>query len=155
MGGSNRCSVNCSIHVCYLLFGHSRREVKENMEEDDKQAAPIQTKSLGRRGKKKSRSGLKAAMQEILTLGAVDQQTAQELERLGLEANCVNAISLAAVKAAQEGELDAARFVRDTVGEKPSQALDLEVRASNVRALDLSKLSDEQLEMLADRQEPG
>ena len=88
-------------------------------------------------------------------LGAVDQQTAQELERLGLEANCVNAISLAAVKAAQEGELDAARFVRDTVGEKPSQALDLEVRASNVRALDLSKLSDEQLEMLADRQEPG
>ena len=112
-----------------------------------------------KRGRKANTEGtggrykpLREAMQSILSQTVTDVQTAQELERLGLEASFANAISLAAVKRAVEtGELDAARFVRDTVGEKPSQTLDLGIQNKPVRALDLSRLSDAQLEALADQ----
>ena len=113
----------------------------------------------GKRGRKESSIGtghrykpLREVMQDILSQPVTDVQTAQELEKLGLEASFANAISLAAVKrAAESGELEAARFVRDTVGEKPAQALDLGIQSKPVKALDLSRLSDAQLEALADR----
>lgn len=116
-------------------------------------------KPKGRRGRKGDAAGkergykpLREVMQDILGQRVTDVQTAQELEMLGLEASFANAISLAAVKrAAQNGELEAARFVRDTVGEKPTQTLDLGIQSKPVKALDLSRLSDAQLEALADR----
>ena len=120
---------------------------------------PVVGTPKGKRGRKAGAAGtgrrykpLREAMQSILSQTVTDVQTAQELERLGLEASFANAISLAAVKrAAETGELEAARFVRDTVGEKPTQMLDLGIQNQPVSALDLSQLSDAQLEALADQ----
>lgn len=89
-------------------------------------------------------------LQDILSRDVLDEQITQQLEQLGLAPTFSNAIGLQAVtKAAQQDGMDAAKFIRDTLGEKYSG----DVKAKTVRALDLSKLSDEQLEVLADRTE--
>ena len=91
-------------------------------------------------------------MQAILTLEVSDEALRAELEKMGLDPSYSNAISMAAIrKAAAVGDIEAARFTRDTVGEKPTEALNLGITGKPVKSLDLSQLSDEELEALADQ----
>lgn len=91
-------------------------------------------------------------MQTILSLEVSDEALRAELEKMGLDPSYSNAISMAAIrKAAAAGDIEAARFTRDTVGEKPTEALNLGITGKPVKALDLSQLSDEELEALADQ----
>lgn len=93
-------------------------------------------------------------LREILTLDVTDARTKELLVALGLEPTYSNAISLAAIKkAADLGDIEAARFVRDTNGEKPTEALRLGITDKPIKSMDLSKLSDAELEALADRAE--
>ena len=62
-------------------------------------------------------------------------------EELGLEPTYLNQIVFAAVKKAAGGDTAAARFIRDTVGEKPEE----EGQGSPTAEPDLSGLTDEQL----------
>ena len=90
-------------------------------------------------------------LQTILTLEVGDEALRAELEKMGLDPSYSNAISMAAIrKAASTGDIEAARFTRDTVGEKPTEALNLNLDKP-VKSMDLSKLSDAELEALADR----
>jgi hypothetical protein len=92
-------------------------------------------------------------IKEILTLDVSDPKTKELLETLGLEPTYSNAISLAAIrKAAEQGDMEAARFTRDTIGEKPTEALQMSFDKS-VKSMDLSKLSDAELEALAEQVE--
>ena len=75
----------------------------------------------------------------------------KQLEKLGLKANHENAMMLASAKRAMLGDIEAARFVRDTVGEKPTEAMQLAITDKPVKALDMNALSDEELEALADQ----
>lgn len=93
-------------------------------------------------------------MKEILTLDVNDARMKELLVSLGLEPTYSNAISFAAIsKAADLGDIEAARFARDTIGEKPTEALQLGITDKPIKSMDLSKLSDEELAVLADRAE--
>ena len=62
-------------------------------------------------------------------------------------------LTLDVTDAAELGDIEAARFVRDTNGEKPTEALQLGITDKPIKSMDLSKLSDAELEALADRAE--
>lgn len=90
-------------------------------------------------------------LQTILSLEVSDESLRSELENMGLDPSYSNAISMAAIrKAAATGDIEAARFTRDTVGEKPTEALQMTFDKP-VKSMDLSKLTDEELEALADQ----
>ena len=46
--------------------------------------------------------------------------------------------------------MDAQRYVRDTIGEKPTDNYNLGIQNKPIKSLDMSQLSDEQLEALAE-----
>ena len=87
---------------------------------------------------------------EILATPMEPGELADALEKLGLDANRENAMMLAAANKAALGDIEALRFLRDTVGEKPTEAFNIGVTGKPIKSLDLSGLSDEELEALAD-----
>ena len=94
----------------------------------------------------------KDILKDILALPIDSEDAAfRQLEALGLKANHENAMMLASAKRAMLGDIEAARFVRDTVGEKPTEAMQLAITDKPVKALDMAGLSDQELEALADQ----
>jgi len=94
----------------------------------------------------------KDILKDILALPIDNEDVAfAQLEKLGLTANHENAMMLASAKRAMLGDIEAARFVRDTVGEKPTEAMQLAITDKPIKSLDLTGLSDEELEALADQ----
>lgn len=90
-------------------------------------------------------------MRDILSLEVTDDEVRRELEKMGLDPTFSNAISLSSIKkAANVGDIEAARFARDTVGEKPTEALQMAITDKPIKSLDLTQLSDAELEALAD-----
>ena len=61
-----------------------------------------------------------------------------------------DAIMLATARKALTGDVEAVRFLRDTAGEKPTESFNVGVSGKPIKSLDLSGLSDEELEALAD-----
>lgn len=80
------------------------------------------------------------------------------LSAMGVE-NPTNAdaVALATARKALMGDVEAARFVRDTAGEKPAEAVEIgNLNERPFESLDLSKLTDEQLkELLIARSDDG
>lgn len=98
----------------------------------------------------------KDILKDILALPIDNEDVAYEqLKKLGIKANHENAMMLATAKRAMLGDVEAARFVRDTVGEKPTEAMQLAITDKPVKSLDLNKLSDTELEALADQADQG
>lgn len=123
---------------------------------------PEQRSELGRRGgvasgkARRRHRELRLILRELLAAPLTDdEQVSEALTGLGLEATQEAALMLAAVRKGKKGDTDALRFIRDTLGEKPTDAVELAVQSKPVRALDLSGLSDSELEALADRSEGG
>lgn len=52
---------------------------------------------------------------------------------------------------ALDGDLEALKFIRDTIGEKPTEKHDLGLQAKPLAAYDLDKLSDEEVMAIAYR----
>ena len=73
------------------------------------------------------------------------------LVETGMEPSIANAINFAVLRKAQLGDIEAARYVRDTIGEKPTETTALQISNQPIRAMDLTQLSDAELEALADR----
>ena len=104
--------------------------------------------AVGRRHYRSLQEGLKT----ILPLEVDSQQMADELTKLGVDPTFTNALSLRLIrKAIEDGNVTAFQAVRDTVGEKPTDKTQLGV--ARVRGMDLSRLTDQQLAELADREE--
>ena len=80
-----------------------------------------------------------------------DEEQCRELEEMGLDVTMLNQIQKAVFEKAARGDVEAARYLRDTAGEKPRDGVDLDVTEKPIAALDMSKLSDEQLQLLAAR----
>ena len=98
----------------------------------------------------------KDILKDILALPIDNEDVAYvQLKKLGIKANHENAMMLATAKRAMLGDVEAARFVRDTVGEKPTEAMQLAITDKPVKSLDLNKLSDTELEALADQADQG
>lgn len=93
------------------------------------------------------------AMLAILDSDITDEEQRAALELLGLAPTYRNRISLANVIKAADGDGVATALVRDTVGEKPRDGLEIgNLDGRPLASLELSKLSDEQLMALASRE---
>ena len=99
-----------------------------------------------RRKKKTFAEGLRA----ILDMPARDPETLEALKALGLDGTVRDVLNLAQIKNAEKGDVDAFRLVRDTVGEKPREGLEIGNLADRpFETLDLTQMSDAQLRELA------
>lgn len=98
---------------------------------------------ISRRRKRTMREGL------VALLGATEpnEDIRRELETLGVDTTVQNAILYAVGKRAiEKGDPEAARFIRDTVGERPSSQYEVSVSSQS----DLRTLSNAELERLVD-----
>lgn len=93
---------------------------------------------------------MRESLRLLLGLNVTDEAKAEALKALGLDPTYQNAIQLSMASKALNGDVEAARFVRDTSGEKPAQAVDMSVTDKPFESLDLKALSDEDLAKIAD-----
>ena len=99
---------------------------------------------------KRKRKTFAEGLKLILAMEVDDPARLAALQALGLDGTFQDSINIASVQRAQTGDIEAARFVRDTVGEKPRDGLELgNLDDRPFESIDLSKLSDEQLKVLA------
>lgn len=81
-----------------------------------------------------------------------DPDTAAALETLGLTADQQSAILLKAIQQARRGDMESARYARDTSGQAPAQQVALGgIDGKPIESLNLSELSTEQLNELLKR----
>jgi len=99
---------------------------------------------------RRKRKTFRESLLTILSMPVDDPETYEALKKLGLDGTFQSAIDLAQIRLAQKGDTDASRFVRDTVGEKPREGLEIGNLADRpFETVDLTQLSDEQLRELA------
>ena len=89
-------------------------------------------------------------LKHILSMDVDDPDLAEKLVSLGLPPSNSVAMAMAAIKKALASDMDAQRYVRDTIGEKPTDNYNLGIQNKPIKSLDMSQLSDEQLEALAE-----
>lgn len=77
-----------------------------------------------------------------------DDATKAALEQMGLEADQQSAILLAAIDKAKRGDIEAARYARDTSGQAPAQQVDIGLGDKKPDEMDLTGLTEEQLQQL-------
>lgn len=99
-----------------------------------------------RRKRKTFAEGLKY----LLSMQVDDAIRRDALKQLGLDGTYQDAINFAQIDKSMRGDTDAARFVRDTVGEKPRDGVEIgNLDDRPLATIDMSKLTDEQLRQLA------
>ena len=99
---------------------------------------------------RRKRKTFRESLLTILSMPVDDPDTYEALKKLGLDGTFQSAIDLAQIRAAQKGDTDASRFVRDTVGEKPREGIEIGNLADRpFETIDLSQMSDAQLRELA------
>jgi len=99
---------------------------------------------------RRKRKAFRESLLAILSMPVDDPETYEALSKLGLDGTFQSAIDLAQVRNAQKGDTDAARFIRDTVGEKPREGLEIGNLADRpFETVDLTQLTDDQLRELA------
>jgi len=99
---------------------------------------------------RRKRKTFRESLLTILSMPVDDPETYEALKKLGLDGTFQSAIDLAQIRLAQKGDTDASRFVRDTVGEKPREGLEIGNLADRpFETVDLTQLTDDQLRELA------
>ena len=114
--------------------------------------------AMGRKGgiasgetRRKQRT-FRESIKAILALQTPDEEKQAQLKELGIDDTVLNAINLAVSGKAAAGDVEAARYLRDTAGEKPREGLELgNLDDKPLASLDMSKLTDEQLRIIAAR----
>jgi len=106
---------------------------------------------------KKERRRLEELAHQILNLQLPDDEAIRgELEAHGIDPTCDAGIVLAQVKRALNGDVKAAIWIRDILGENPGNRLTVDMPdylSAPVASLDLSQLSDDELRaMIAARE---
>ena len=97
---------------------------------------------------------LREVFSELMGKPVGDSDIKDALGRVGLEPSNANALCFQMVrKAALEGDVKAARYVRDTIGEKPTDTYNLGVTDKPIKSIDLTALTDAELEALADAED--
>ena len=92
----------------------------------------------------------------ILDSPEQDPETLELLRSIGLEGTKRDTLTMAQIMKAGRGDTDAFRIVRDTVGEKPKEELEIGNLADRpFETLDLTKLSDDDLRRLAQAKSEG
>lgn len=89
-------------------------------------------------------------LRELLAMQVQDDRTKELLAELGVEdGDFATAMNRAVLLRALSGDVEAVRYIRDTIGEKPREGLDFSVSEKPVSEMNLAELTDEQLLALA------
>lgn len=108
---------------------------------------------------KKERRRLEALANQILNLQlSCDEDIRAELEAHGIDPTCDAGIVLAQVKRALNGDVKAATWIRDILGENPGNRITVDVPdylSAPVIAMDLSHLSDDELRAMIAARAPA
>ena len=117
--------------------------------------SPEERAANGRKGgiasgvsKRKAKSMREAARIILSAPLTDDPDTAAALETMGLEPDQQGAILLAAARKSKYGDIEAARFVRDTSGQAPTQSVELSGPDGGKIGIDLAGYTDDQLRQL-------
>ena len=96
---------------------------------------------------------MREVLKQLMAMDTSDPDIHDILTKLGLEPTNDNAVALAQIlQATQKREAESARFIRDTLGEKPTEQYNLAVNKP-IQSMELGTMSDEELAALADRAE--
>jgi len=122
---------------------------------------PEERKEISSRGGKASGEARRAhrlfkdILKDILSAPLeTEAEQFKALQALGIKnPRQEDAVMLAASQKAMAGDVEAIRFLRDTLGEKPTEAFNLAVSDRPIKSLELGKLSDQELQALADKTE--
>ena len=88
-------------------------------------------------------------LRQILVLDYTDPERRKLLMQLGLSGNFADAINLSVLEKAAKGDVEAARYMRDTIGEKPRDGLEIgNLDGQPLSTIDLSSMTDDQLRAL-------
>lgn len=124
----------------------------ENLKTD---FSPEELSANGRKGgvasgkTRRAQRTFRESINAILSCPVQDESVKEALEVLGLDPTVLNEINLAVISKGRRGDVEAARFIRDTKGEKPREGVDLDIETKPLASLDMSKMTDEQLRALA------
>lgn len=117
--------------------------------------SPDERAANGRKGgvasgvAKRTRKTMASVLKEILMTELPEEEARERLKAVGLDGTYMDGISMAMIERAGKGDVEAGRFVRDTIGEKPREGVDLTLDEKPLASIDMTKMSDEQLQQLA------
>ena len=93
-------------------------------------------------------------IRQIMDLKLTPEEGADALEALGLDPTWATDANVAVMQKARRGDVEAIRYLRDTIGEKPREGLEIgNLDGQPLSTIDLSALTDDQLRaMIAARE---
>ena len=101
---------------------------------------------------RRRKRALKDVLTDLLAAELPDEdETKRILEEMGVEASQEAAIGLAMIQKARKGEVEAARYLRDSSGQKITESYSVETIDSSDGVPDFSAMSTEELRMLIRR----
>ena len=137
-------------------------ETRQNLIQYRGGLSPDEAREYGKKGgvasgkSRRKRQKMREVLKDILSAPVTESDVAQMLEESGLEPTQEAAICLAAVKRARTGDIEACRFIRDTVGEKPVTGVAMtaveDIDIDSIDKYDLSKVSTADLMALLERE---
>ena len=104
--------------------------------------------------KQKRRKTQAEIIRQIMELKLTPEEGADKLEALGLDPTWATDANVAGMQKARKGDVESLRYLRDTIGEKPREGLEIgNLDGQPLSTIDLSTLTDEQLRaMIAARE---
>lgn len=119
--------------------------------------AQWQIRSMGGKAsseKQRRRKTQAEIIRQIMELKLTPEEGADKLEALGLDPTWATDANVAVMQKARKGDVESLRYLRDTIGEKPRDGLEIgNLDGQPLSTIDLSTLSDEQLRaMIAARE---
>lgn len=122
--------------------------------EEERKAIQSAGGAASQKARKKAKNMREAARFLLEAPLLDDPATVAALQTLGLEADQQSAILLKAIEQARRGDMESARYARDTSGQAPAQQVALGgVDGQPIQTLDLSGLSNEELQQLISNQD--
>ncbi len=98
---------------------------------------------------RRKKRALKDVLTDLLAAELSDEdETKKILEDMGVEASQEAAIGLAMIQKARKGEVEAARYLRDSSGQKITESYSVETIDGSEGVPDFSTMSTEELRML-------
>ena len=120
--------------------------------------AQWQIRSMGGKAsseKQRRRKTQAEIIRQIMELKLTPEEGADKLEALGLDPTWATDANVAVMQKARKGDVESLRYLRDTIGEKPRDGLEIgNLDGQPLSTIDLSTLSDDQLRaMIAAREQ--
>ena len=99
----------------------------------------------------------KDILKDILSLECDDTEAVNALKALGLDESFANAANLAVLRRAVKGDVESLRYIRDTIGEKPRDGLEIgNLDGKPLATIDMSTMTDDELRaLIASRRDAG